>query len=119
MPAEQLPDDDLSLIRQALAADRGEDQRRIAAAGLSVVATLLKKNADYGSSAWTRPVTAPHLPARTAILVRMADKVNRIGALQNKPPEVAGESLSDTVLDLAGYAILYDSCPDEIPHDAR
>jgi len=64
----------------------------------------LKKNADYGSSfdksfqrfGWY------------SVLVRLYDKFNRLESLTVKgnSPEVKSESIEDTLLDLANYAIL-------------
>lgn len=102
-----------NLVLDALGGSRGFDQQRIAQAGIMIISTLLKKNADYGSSAWTRPLLAQTVPPQDAILVRMSDKVARITGLQNgRKPEVE-ESLIDTVADLVGYGILWLSCPDE------
>lgn len=41
---------DTLLFQEALAGRRGPDQQRIAEEGLNFIQTLLKKNADYGSS---------------------------------------------------------------------
>ena len=76
--------------------------------------TLQRKNADYGCSASRSPLLCPELPAHTAILVRMSDKINRILTLEqwNGVAErvdemfLKTEPLADTYLDLAGYAIL-------------
>jgi len=68
--------------------------------------TLIGKNKDYGSSAFERPYLHPHLPVVDAILVRMSDKVNRLhNIMQNNA--VCDETIDDTVLDLAGYCILF------------
>lgn len=93
-------------IGEALQGVRGEDQKRIAEVGLQVIDLLLRKNRDYGSSAWTPPVLCPGTSIRDAIAVRMSDEVARIAKLNGGPAEVA-ESLEDTVRDLAGYAILW------------
>ena len=67
--------------------------------------TLTSKNKDYGSSAFERPYLHPHLPT-DAILIRMSDKVNRLhNIMQNNA--VCDETIDDTVLDLAGYCILF------------
>jgi hypothetical protein len=78
----------------------------LAEIGVENLATLLRKNADYGGSALYQPLLIPALNAQRAILVRMSDKIARIQSLQNKGPEVA-ESLEDTVLDLANYCLLW------------
>lgn len=98
---------DADLISLALRDQRGEDQAIIAKSGVATVALLLRKNADYGSSAWKAPALAPHLNPGDAMLCRMSDKVARIGTLSaGETPEVA-ESLEDSVRDLAGYCLLW------------
>lgn len=96
-------------IQQALVSSN-EDQRRIAQVGLEFVATLLAKNADYGSSVWNAPVLKPTLDTGDAILVRMSDKVARIASLSVKDAEVS-ESLEDTIKDLGAYALLWLARP--------
>jgi hypothetical protein len=94
-------------IRQALSGERGEDQKKIAEAGIAIVDLLLRKNHDYGGSAWKRPILAPSLEPRTAMLCRMSDKLERILTLMDKGNEVADEKISDTFKDLCGYLMLY------------
>lgn len=99
--------DNRQALSEALDGTRGEVQGRLALEGMRLTAMLLRKNSDYGSSAYQVPILAPHLDARSAILVRMSDKIHRIANL-SKPgstPEVT-ESLNDTIRDLAGYCIL-------------
>lgn len=102
----------LLILKSALSGDRGEQQQHIAKATIDLASTLLKKSADYGSSAWKPPVLMPRIPCDTAILVRMSDKIERIRNLLMKDcdSEVA-ESLDDTMLDLAGYAMLWLARP--------
>ena len=98
----------VELIRQALNGERGDDQQKIATAGMQIVELLLRKNRDYGGSAWKRPVLAPSLEPRTAMLCRMSDKIERIQSLLEKGGnEVKDESLNDTFKDLCGYLMLY------------
>ena len=99
---ENLP----SVFVDALAGNRGVDQRDIALAGLQLVVKVLEKNADYGSSVFTPPVLAPHISATDALRSRQSDKVKRIIQLAALPPEVAGESLEDSLDDFAGYNLL-------------
>lgn len=40
------------------------------------------------------------------ILVRMSDKMTRISNLLEKDPDVASESIIDTLIDLAAYSII-------------
>jgi hypothetical protein len=72
---------------------------------------LIAKNADYGSSFAKSPVLYPTMPPKTAILVRMSDKINRIGNLvmlaKTEKTEV-NEPLTETVKDLAGYCLLFN-----------
>lgn len=99
-------------IRQALQSDN-LDQRCIASEGLKWVATLLKKNADYGSSVWKAPVLKPVLDPGDAILVRMSDKVSRIAELSDGMAPRVQESLADTVMDLGCYCLLWCARPGE------
>ena len=91
-------------IREALSTEGAAGV--LAEIGVENLATLLRKNADYGGSALYQPMLIPALNAQRALLVRMSDKIARIQSLQNKGPEVA-ESLEDTVLDLANYCLLW------------
>lgn len=98
-------------IQNALDGKRGEDQQRIAQVGLDFVDTLLRKNNDYGSSIWKKPLLAPNTDVAAAILVRMTDKVERLISLQQKKSEVTDESFDDTMKDLGAYALLYLARP--------
>lgn len=67
----------------------------------ALVETLLRKNTDYGDSyATLRREYGP-----VAYLIRLADKANRLKALQGHEALVS-ESYEDTVRDIAGYALL-------------
>lgn len=68
--------------------------------------TLEAKNAAYGDSASRVPILAPKLDSRTALFVRMSDKISRLRSLIDGADE-NDESLDDTMLDLAGYCVLY------------
>mgnify|MGYP006341177839 FL=1 len=102
---------DQQLVESALKGQLGLSQQRIAEVGLDWIATLIKKNTDYGDSAWTEPVLAPNLPPKQAILVRMSDKINRLKSLSQKEALVA-ESYNDTMKDLGAYALLYLAAPE-------
>lgn len=71
---------------------------------------LLRKNADYGSTANRVAVLAPNISTVDALLVRMSDKVARMANLRSRggsgDPLVASESYYDTVNDLFGYCAL-------------
>jgi len=84
------------------------DQHNIAEVGLDLVATLIRKNIDYGSSALTPPLLCTKLSASDAILVRMSDKIKRMEKLiSSRESRVTEESLADTIKDLGGYSILW------------
>ena len=69
--------------------------------------TLIKKNDAYGNSASKSLVFCPNIGTNEAILVRMSDKVSRISNLLTNNVGDNGESLNDSILDLAGYCVLY------------
>lgn len=98
---------DIDLIDQAVVGKRGVDQQRIAKMGLDFVATILRKNHDYGSSVFEPPVLVPDLDPGVSILVRASDKIRRLETLRGKEPEVVGEAVHDTVKDLGAYCLLY------------
>lgn len=65
--------------------------------------TLAKKNSAYGD-AFGKSIEQY---GETAALVRMSDKWNRLNNLMlNNDIDDIGESVQDTLLDLAGYCIL-------------
>lgn len=65
----------------------------------------VRKNADYGDSFRKVREDIPN-----AILVRLSDKMNRLKTLMTKPkgesPMVTDESIDDTLMDIANYALL-------------
>lgn len=68
--------------------------------------TLIKKNKAYGNSAFETPLLCPLMSPGSAILVRLSDKIKRFNSLQNGAND-NGESIKDTILDMAGYCVLY------------
>ena len=73
------------------------------------------KNADYGG---TREGLANYeyaarvldQPASHAVLIRLAEKVYRLGAVaKNKAVAVTDESIEDTLLDIINLAVLYSA----------
>jgi hypothetical protein len=106
-----------SSVDSALSGTRGDNQYRIAQTCLDLTDLLLRKNKDYGSSAWDSPVLVPSMPAKEALLVRMSDKVKRISTLTQAPNQTGEvpESLTDSIRDLAGYCLLWLSCPNPVP----
>lgn len=64
--------------------------------------TYKAKNADYGDSFSELRQEYPN-----AILIRLTDKLKRLKTLmQGGQQQVADESIEDTLLDLANYAIM-------------
>ena len=69
--------------------------------------TYIAKNSDYGSSVFSTDPFCPAVCPMTAIRVRMNDKVNRLATLFSNPEAAkVSESISDTLKDLAVYAII-------------
>lgn len=102
-------------ILAALRGERGDDQKRIAETAVAWTELLLRKNQDYGSSAWQHPLLAPTLPVGMAIRVRMSDKISRLMTLLagGGPSRVSDETIDDTLRDLGAYCLLYLSRPQE------
>lgn len=76
-----------------------------------------KKNADYAEDTnalanfnQIESITNGMITAPEGILVRMTDKLKRIGALLYRDPRVSNEALEDTVIDLANYAVILKIC---------
>ena len=76
---------------------------------------LLRKNRDYGSSFRKAGILSGTLDAKSKLLVRLDDKLERLGNLLAKGTDgdVADESLSDTVTDTIGYFVLLSILLDE------
>ena len=71
----------------------------------------LRKNAGYGGAddPWKnfRMATSFGVPASTGCLIRMSDKFARVQSLlQNPANDKVGESIKDTLEDLANYAVI-------------
>ena len=60
------------------------------------------KNRDYGNS-FDKTLDEFGVVAG---LIRMNDKMNRIKSIYNKDTNVKDESLEDTLIDLANYAVM-------------
>ena len=72
---------------------------------------ILSKNTDYSSEDETfKNFDIVELicgvSSECGILVRMCDKITRIGNLLDKEPLVKDESIEDTLLDLANYSYI-------------
>lgn len=61
-----------------------------------------KKNHDYGNS-FAKSMDEFGMPAAA---IRLSDKLNRFKALINSEAKVKDESIEDTLLDMASYAIM-------------
>lgn len=61
-----------------------------------------RKNRDYGNS-FDQTLNEFGVVAG---LIRMNDKMNRIKSIYNKDTNVKDESLEDTLIDLANYAVM-------------
>lgn len=68
--------------------------------------TYIKKNRDYGG-AFERGMERDGM---ISALTRMYDKLDRLHSLKDKDPEIVEESVQDTLLDLANYAIMTRIC---------
>ena len=101
--AQQIPD----VVTQAMNGDRGFDQLEIAAAGMKIIETMLKKNADYGSAIFKPSILLPDADPGIGILIRASDKIARFISLQGKTTPEVDESVADTLADLSAYCILY------------
>ena len=61
-----------------------------------------KKNHDYGNS-FAKSMDEFGMPAAA---IRLSDKLNRFKSLIKSEAQVKGESIEDTLLDMAAYAIM-------------
>lgn len=105
---------DFSIIDDATRGCRGPDAQRLAEYCHALTATLLRKNHDYGAAVWQEPILCPGMATRSAILVRMSDKIGRLRKLlASNDPQVA-ESIDDTLADLAGYCLLELANPNRV-----
>lgn len=68
--------------------------------------TLVAKHQNYGNSAFTPPALAPSVSVYDALMTRLSDKFSRLATLNNGEPDRVGESVQDTIKDIAGYCIL-------------
>lgn len=67
-----------------------------------IVETHTKKNHDYGNS-FTKSMDEFGMPAAA---IRLSDKLNRFKSLIKSEAQVKDESIEDTLLDMATYAIM-------------
>ncbi len=64
--------------------------------------TYKKKNSDYGNSVHDTYKKYGLI----SYLTRMDDKMNRLGTLQKVERRVSDETVEDTLMDLANYALM-------------
>lgn len=71
---------------------------------------LINKNKDYGSSIFM-PCLFDEKPVQNAIAVRVSDKIRRLQTLvrseNNGESSASPETIDDTLLDLAGYCLMW------------
>lgn len=78
-------------------------EQQLEAISAELVDLLGRKNKNYGSS-FDRQMSEYGLPAS---LIRMDDKLSRLKTLgTTEVTDEVGESIEDTLLDLAGYALM-------------
>ncbi len=97
------------------------DQELIRETMAEVTDLLLRKNRDYGSSFRKPGIVSGALDAKSKLLVRIDDKLERLINLLGKGTDgdVANESISDTVTDLIGYFVLLKILLDEDRRSGR
>lgn len=105
-PVERQRVIDMAVLEDALAGNRGDEQAAIAREVVRWGTLMLRKNRDYGSAVWERPILAPECDPGAAIRVRMSDKLSRLISLLQRPAEVTDESFDDTLRDLGAYCLL-------------
>jgi len=103
----------LETVRAAIDKPHDHPQRIIANELMVLGDLLIRKNADYGCSAWQEPLLCGGISPKDAILVRMSDKVMRLRSLMGNKTGLVNESIEDTVRDLQGYCLLWLACPDD------
>lgn len=102
----------MDAVRQAMSKPDDDPQKIICTEILLMADLLLRKNADYGCSAWGSPILAPNIRPKDAILVRLSDKVARLNSLMKNGTAQVAESIEDTVRDMSCYGVLWLTCPD-------
>ena len=80
----------------------GSESREFRDITNSMIQTYQAKNQDYGNS-FEKSLYKFGL---VASIIRLSDKMNRIESLSQKKAKVESESIEDTLLDLANYAIM-------------
>ena len=68
---------------------------------------LTRKNENYGGKIFEQNPLVPDVPPSKLILARMSDKIQRLQALAGGETDKVGEAFEDTLIDLAGYIVLW------------
>lgn len=71
---------------------------------------LVSKNSNYGNSVYQDQLFS-QVSQEEALWIRLGDKIRRLIALRNGEKDRVGESINDTLADVAGYAILLRILP--------
>lgn len=78
-----------------------------------MVKLTMAKNSDYAedSNAFANfetitQITGGRISVETGIVVRLTDKLKRIGSLLSRPARVHDEKIEDTVFDMAVYSVI-------------
>ncbi len=86
--------------------------KRFEAVITAMLNTTRAKNSDYANpgDAFANfslgPKMRPSISTADSIWIRMTDKFQRLASLLDRPAAVKDESLGDTLLDLANYAVI-------------
>lgn len=86
--------------------EQSEDEKMFEKITHDMLQTYIKKNRDYGG-AFERGMERDGM---ISALTRMYDKLDRLHSLKDKDPEVVDETVEDTLMDLANYAIMTLIC---------
>ena len=99
----QEPEGKYRIVKGTIVTDETEQAVRIHKAGEELTDLLVRKNHDYGDS-FAKQYDKYGL---MSALIRMDDKMRRLETLlESEDKAKVDESLADTLLDLAGYALL-------------
>lgn len=98
------------MLRAAEAAEEAREKANLMPASAvafkeiakGMIETFIRKNHDYGNS-FDKSLDKFGL---VASIIRMGDKMNRIESLIHTSAKVKDESMRDTLLDLANYAVM-------------
>lgn len=82
-----------------------QDRIRLACDALKKL--LIAKNNDYGNQFQKPLALAPNVDPVTALRVRLSDKLARLLNLLDKSGGMVDESIEDTLMDAAGYFLLW------------